>query len=95
MRRSKIPLTALLILFVLVDVIVGYRLWESGWPKQVGLVGSAHIVEHIEVTPVPFTGSDWLILGALILVHSFLCYAVWEAWRDGPFARPPSGPTQR
>lgn len=95
MRRFKILLTALLVVFVLVDVIVGYRLWQSGWPKRVGLMGSANIVEHIQVTPVPFTGSDWLILGALILVHAFLCYAVWKAWREGRFVRHLSGPAQR
>ena len=37
MYRLKTLLTALLVVFVLVDIVGGYHLWDSGWPKRVSV----------------------------------------------------------
>ena len=72
MRRLKLPLTALLALLFLVDAVVGFRLLSSGWPKHVSLSDVTPGVAEIRVMPVPFTGSDWLILAAVIAAHTVL-----------------------
>jgi hypothetical protein len=84
MRRLKAPLTALLILFVLIDVLVGFRLFSSGWPKHVSLSDLKPGGAAIQVAPIPFTGADWLILIGAIVVHAVLFYLVWKAWRSPP-----------
>jgi hypothetical protein len=84
MRRLKVPLTALLIVFVLVDVVVGYRLWDSGWPKRVGLTADQKGIEHVQVVTIPFTGPDWLILALVVGIHAVLFYLVWKAWHSSP-----------
>jgi hypothetical protein len=82
MRRLKMPLTALLIVFVLVDLVIGYRLWDSGWPKRIGLTADQKGIEQVHVMPIPFTGSDWLILVLVIGVHAVLFYLIWKAWHS-------------
>jgi hypothetical protein len=84
MGRLKAPLTAILGLFFAIDAIVGYRLWESGWPKHISLTSTQKGAEQVQVTWIPFTGSDWLILILVIGIHAFLCYLVWRAWRSSP-----------
>jgi len=82
MRRLRIPLTVLLGLLLLVDLIVGYRLWESGWPANILLTNPREGVEQVQVLRVPFTGTDWLILILLIGTHALMIYVVWKAWRS-------------
>ncbi len=84
MHRLKVPLTVLLIVVVLADVVVGYRLWESGWPKSISLTSSREGVERVEVIPILFTASDWLILGLVVGIHGVLFYTVWRAWHSSP-----------
>lgn len=84
MRRLKVPLTMLLTLFVAADVIVVYKLWQSGWPKRIGLTAVQNGIEEVQVMRIPFTGSDWFILVLVIAVHAFLCFMVWRAWRSAP-----------
>jgi hypothetical protein len=82
MRRLKGPLTALLVLVVLIDVVVGFRLLVSGWPKRVGLASVEKGVEQVQVTPIPFTGADWLVLLLVISVHAMVLYLTWKAWHS-------------
>lgn len=82
MRRFKIALTSILGVFVLFDAIVGYRLWESGWPKDISLTSGPNGVGSVQVTPISFTSLDWLILGAVIVVQLMLFCLVWKAWRE-------------
>jgi hypothetical protein len=82
MRRLKLPVTILLFLLVLVDAVAGSHLWRSGWPKRVRLYDIKPGVAEIQVTPIPFTGSDWLILVAVIAIHAALVCLVWKAWRS-------------
>lgn len=84
MYRFRTLLTVILGLFLLVDMIVGYRLWESGWPKSISLTSPQNGVEQVEVLAVPFTVMDWLILIVLIGAHSVLMYSIWRAWRSSP-----------
>lgn len=84
MSRLKLPLTALLSIFVLVDLVAGYRLWDSGWPKRIALVGDQQGIEHVQVVTVPFTGQDWLILASVIGVPIVLLHLVWRAWHSSP-----------
>ena len=37
MSRFKVPMTAVLIMFLLVDIVVGYRIWDAGWPSRSAL----------------------------------------------------------
>ena len=84
MRRLKVPLTMLLALFVAADLIVACKLWQSGWPKRIGLTAVQKGIEEVQVMRGPFTGSDWFILVLVIAVHAFLCFLVWRVWRSTP-----------
>jgi hypothetical protein len=84
MRRLKAPLTALFVLFVLIDAVVGFRLFSSGWPKQVSLSDVKPGGAEVQVASIPFTGSDWLMLVGVIVVHAVLVYLVWKAWHSSP-----------
>lgn len=84
MRRFRSLFTAILGLLIVIDAIMGYRLWESGGPKYIGLTSPRAGVEQIQVIAVPFTGQDWIILILLISVHALLCCLVWKAWRSDP-----------
>jgi hypothetical protein len=79
MERLRAPLTALLTVVILVDAVIGYRLWASGWPKRVYLTSDQPGMEQIHVVPLHFAGS-WLILVLLIGLHGVLLYLVWKAW---------------
>ena len=83
MRRLKVPLSVLFVLLVLVDAVVAFHVWKSGWPKRVSLSDVGPGVAQIQVAPIPFTGSDWLILAVVIAFHTVISYATWKAWRSG------------
>ena len=84
MRRLKVPLTAILLVIVLVDLVVGYHLWDSGWPKRVTSNADEAGVVHFHAAPIPFTAVDWLILVLVVGVHAGLLALVWRAWRARP-----------
>ena len=79
MRRLRVPFTALLLLFLLVDGLVLSRLWISGWPKRISLTGERDVA-RIQVIPISFTSTDWLILALLIGAHIVLLFLVWKTW---------------
>src|SRR5262245_57401292 len=64
----------------LCDLVVAIRLWLSGWPQVITMTPGDGGVEDIEVSPMPFTVADWLILFAIILVHVLVVYGVWKVW---------------
>jgi hypothetical protein len=74
----------LLIVLILVDTGVGYRLWNSGWPKRVIITSVEPGIEQVQVVSVPLTGTDWLILILVIGTHAALLFLVWKAWRPAP-----------
>ena len=84
MRRLKAPLTALLALVVLIDAVVGFHLFSSGWPRRVSLSDVKPGSAEIQVASIPFTGSDWMILVGVIAIHAVLLYLVWKAWHSSP-----------
>jgi hypothetical protein len=84
MHRLKIPLTALLLMFALVDSIVGYRLFNSGWPKSIALTSAPMGTEQVHVLPIPFTNLDWAVLVLVFGIHVLLLYMLWKAWRSSP-----------
>jgi hypothetical protein len=84
MYRLKVPLTALFVVLVLVDIVGGFHLWESGWPKRVTFTSDQPGLEQVHVAHIPFTGVDWLILVLVISIHAVLFYLVWKAWRSRP-----------
>ena len=65
----KVTLGALGIVLVLVDVVAGYRLWNSGWPKHVVIAADPDGGAHVRVMPIPFTGVDWCILVLVAAPH--------------------------
>jgi hypothetical protein len=95
MRRLKAPQTALFVLLVLMDAVVGLRLFSSGWPKHVSLSDAKPGGAEIQVTPIPFTGSDWLILLGVMAAHAILFCWLWKAWHSSPVRSRISGPTRR
>jgi hypothetical protein len=86
MYRLRIPLTVLLLFFALVDLIVGYRLFNSGWPKSIALTSTPGGSEQVQVLPIPVTNSDWIVLVLAVGIHALLLYLVWKAWRSSPGA---------
>ena len=88
MRRLKVPLTAILTMFVLIDLLVGYRLWDSGWPKRVHWTDAQNSIVYLAVERIPFTGIDWLILVLGVGVQVLLFYLVRKAWRASPMHSP-------
>lgn len=84
MRRLKMLFTTLLSVFIAVDLVIGYRLWDSGWPKRTSLTADQKGIEHVQVMPIPFTGLDWLIFVLAIGVHAVLFYLLWKAWHPSP-----------
>ena len=84
MYRLKTLLTALLVVFVLVDIVGGYHLWDSGWPKRVSVTSDQTGVALVHVVPIPFTGIDWLILAFAVGFHAVLFCLVWKAWHASP-----------
>ena len=81
MARFKLPLTLALALFLVVDLVVGLRLWSSGLPREIALDSPRPGVEQVRVMAIPFTSTDWLILAVVGVVHASLAFLVWKAWR--------------
>jgi hypothetical protein len=84
MRRWRVPLTVLLMLFVLFDCVVGAHLWRSGLLKHVSITDVKPGVARIEVTPIAFTWLDRLILLVVIAFHAVLFHVGWRAWHASP-----------
>jgi hypothetical protein len=83
MKRFKLLQTSGLGLFVLIDLIAAFRLWSSGWPKEIALTSVVPGVVQISVMEIPFTQQDWLILAAAGVFHLVLVVMVWRAWKSG------------
>ena len=80
MRRYKIPLTAILALILLFDVVTTFRAWWYGWPKYISMIGEGD-GQRMVVESVPWTGQDLLVLSMWTVIHILLFYAVIRAWR--------------
>jgi hypothetical protein len=80
LSRLKLPLTAILTIFVVIDAAVGYRIWALGWPKQVRWANDQNGIAYLAVDRVPFTGLDWLILAVIAGGQLLLFYLVWKCW---------------
>ena len=83
MSRFRVPMTAVLIVFLLVDILVGYRIWDTGWPKHVSFASTREGFGQVQVVPIAFTSTDWLIVIVTIAVQALLVRMVWKAWRSG------------
>jgi hypothetical protein len=82
MYRLKVPLTTFVVIFVLVDMVGGFHMWESGWPKRITFTSDQPGIGQVHVARIPFTGFDWLILVLVISIHAVLFYLVWKGWRS-------------
>jgi hypothetical protein len=80
MRRYRIPLAAVLALFLLFDVVTAFRVWWYGWPTYISMSGEA-ANQRIVVDSVPWTGTDLLVLSLWTVIHILLIYAVIKGWR--------------
>jgi hypothetical protein len=81
MHRFRIPLTALLVVLVLVEALIGYRLWESGWPSNVSVSAGRDGSGVVQVDQVHLTAVDWFVVALLIACNALLAYMAWKAWR--------------
>jgi hypothetical protein len=81
MTRFKLPLTLVLVFFLVVDLFVALRLWIPGWPRVIALNSLQPGVAQVSVMAIPFTVMDWLILAVVGLVHTGLAILAWKAWR--------------
>jgi len=79
--RLKKNLPAILLLVVLLfDAVVAYRLVDQGWPKY--LKGTSG--DGFQVMRLPFTWGDGLIVIALAGLHVFLIYRVRRSRVSAP-----------
>jgi hypothetical protein len=81
MRALRFLAMVLLGLLIVNDLIVAGRLLHSGWPKTLVLTTSGQRAQ-IQVVPIPFGVSDWVLLGLYGALHVALCYWVWKARRS-------------
>ena len=72
-RLLRIPLAIVAGLIVFLDLVVMIRLYLNGYPTY---LDSAFIVHRI-----PFTGTDWLILLAIISLQAGLFVLVRWSWK--------------
>jgi fumarate reductase subunit C len=79
-KLIRIPLTVFLGLLVLFDLVLGYRLWWYGFPKNVTVIREGQS-ERMLIDPVAFTSFDWVVLTLMVTLHGALIYTVWRSWR--------------
>ena len=70
MRFTKNFRGILILLALLADAIVAYRVIDQGWPKYVKVTDG----DFIRVVRLPFTLQDWLIAIAVVLLQGLLIY---------------------
>lgn len=75
---KNLPAILLLVLLVF-DAVVAYRLVDQGWPPRYVRVTSG---DAIRVVRVPFTLGDGLIVAALVALHVFLIYLLRRSSRS-------------
>lgn len=75
MRRFSVFLTLLLVLLLMFDGVIAFRIWSYGL-QTVSITNG-----RVTVESVPFTATDSLILLLLASLHGVLVFAVWKAWR--------------
>jgi hypothetical protein len=80
MRWLRFFLTALLGLLLFFDVVVAYRLWWYGIPKNLRIIGEGSAA-RLSIERIRFTALDWTVVALLIIVHVALSYAMWRCWR--------------
>jgi hypothetical protein len=83
MRSLKFAFSAILVLLLLTDAVVVYRIRIYGWPQNITLTGVGGI-EHVRVSPVKFTSIDCLWMLMIVVVHVLFIYLVWRSWRPSP-----------
>lgn len=84
MRALRGPLTALLGLVLVFDVLTVYRLWlyrpwKTMVPSSEGPLGQLAVA-------ATWTGLDFLILGLLVAFQIGLAHLVCRSWRSKPQA---------
>jgi protein-S-isoprenylcysteine O-methyltransferase Ste14 len=66
-----------LLILLLFDAVVGYRLLDRGWPANIKMSSDA-----IQVTPLRFTLQDWIVAAGIVLLHAFLIHFIWKSRRS-------------
>ena len=71
-------LIVLLVALVILDVGTLKTFYLHGWPTKVSgqLLGGGAV--EINVTGLPMSAMDWLILALFLCVHVFLIYGIWR-----------------
>jgi hypothetical protein len=81
MRTQRLPLTVLVLLFVLFDVYEAGRIYQFGWPPADLL----DISETGEIVIPVATRGERVAYGlfelAIVLVQIFVFRLTWKAWR--------------
>jgi hypothetical protein len=83
MVRFRLPVTLAFAALLVADVVVAFRLWGSGWPKEITLTSPQPGVEQVKVIAVPFTLTDWSILLVVIAIHAALGFLAWSVAARG------------
>ncbi len=64
----------------LIDSVVGFKLWDSGWPRRVSISQLKEGVAQFKFTPIPFAFSDWLIMALIVGAQIVLFSWTVKAW---------------
>jgi hypothetical protein len=81
MRRFRLSLTILLVVLLCFEVLIGYRLWDSGWPSNVSVSAARDGSGLVQVQRLRLSAMDWFVVALLVAGNALLAYMVWRAWR--------------
>lgn len=78
MRWLRQAAKSVLVILLLIDALAIYKFWKYG-PPLVLTDGTSPKpgVEVFRVSRVPWSTSDWAILGGLIAAHLLVIYLIW------------------
>jgi hypothetical protein len=79
MRWFRRAAKGVLVMHTLIDALAIYKFWKYG-PPLVLTNGTSPKpdVEVFRVSGVPWSTSDWAILGGLIAAHLLVIYLIWS-----------------
>jgi hypothetical protein len=82
MHRLRMPLTMIFTLLIALDLVMGFRLFSSGWPKEIHWKSDQMGNAQSYVVPILFTGVDWVVVVAGAALHLLLIYLIKRSWHS-------------
>ncbi len=78
MRWFRRAAKGVLVILLLIDALAIYKFWKYG-PPLVLIDGTSPKpgVEVFKVSRVPWSTTDWAVLGGLIAAHLLVIYLIW------------------